>query len=144
MKLAASSASKRLLNRSMLLTGVAILTFSISGCGLIPLFDEKAQDKAACDKLSTVLTGQGANPSSNDQELLTWINTQNAFGTLADNIESDVLPLASMKFSSDIKELIKYLRKASSQSIFDRLASWTYGIDAMSQVSGHCILVSKD
>lgn len=121
-----------------------ITTISLSSCGMIPILDEKTQDKAACDKLSEVWTGQGADTNSDIASLLTWVNAQSALGTLADRTESEVLPLSSMKFSTDIKELIKYLRKADSTSVFDRLASWNYGFDTLTQVVGHCVLVSKD
>lgn len=111
---------------------------------MIPILDEKTQDKAACDKLSEVWTGQGANTSSDIASLLTWVNAQNGLSTLADRTESEVLPLSSMKFSTDIKELIEYLRKADSTSVFDRLASWNYGLDTLNLVIGHCVLVSKE
>jgi hypothetical protein len=133
-----------LTRKVLLLTLTVITSISLSSCGMIPILDEKTQDKAACDKLSEVWAGQGANTSSDVASLLSWVNSQNALSTLADRTESEVLPLSSMKFSTDIKELIKFLRKADSTSVFDRLASWNYGLDTLSLVIGHCVLVSKE
>ena len=134
----------KLSRKVLLVTLTGITSISLSSCGMIPILDEKTQDKAACDKLSEVWTGQGANTSSDISSLLTWVNAQNALSTLADRTESEVLPLSSMKFSTDIKELIDYLRKADSTSVFDRLASWNYGLDTLNLVIGHCVLVSKE
>jgi len=66
------------------------------------------------------------------------------FTSFADRIESDVKPLASMDFAPTIDKLVKYLRKTSSSSIFDQLGSYTYGLDTFGEVTGHCVLVSRE
>lgn len=95
------------------LTG--LLTLSLSGCAF---FDNEARDKAACDRLSDLLTAQGESSSL----------PADAPKALVDAIEREVLPLASGEFGSSIKDLIDSYRGLKSRSIFDQFAG---GLDTL-------------
>ena len=92
----------------------ASLLVSLSGCAF---FDNEARDKAACDRLSDILTAQGGGSLPSD-----------APASLIDSIERDVLPLASGEFGRGIKDLIDSYRGLESQSIFDQFAG---GLDTL-------------
>lgn len=92
----------------------ASLLVSLSGCAF---FDNEARDKAACDRLSDILTAQGDGTLPTD-----------APASFIQSIERDVLPLASGEFGRSIKDLIDSYRGLESQSIFDQFAG---GLDTL-------------
>lgn len=123
---------------------VAALTFAcllFSGCSY---FSKTAQDKAACDKFSEIITNYAGSESANQADLLYQLGYSDSLNAFADRIDSEVKPLASMDFATTIDKLVKYLRKATSSSIFDIGASYTYGMSTLTEVSAHCVLVSKE
>ena len=123
---------------------IAALTLSLpflTGCSY---FSKTAQDKAACDKLSEIITSYTGSSSTTEADVLYQLRYSESFSAFADRIDSEVKPLASMDFASTIDKLVKYLRKANSSSIFDVGASYTYGVSTLTEVSAHCVLVSKE
>jgi hypothetical protein len=102
---------KKLLTISL----TSLLTLSLSSCAF---FDHEARDKAACDRLSDLLTAQGESSAL----------PADAPKALVDAIERDVLPLASGEFGTSIKDLIDSYRGLESRSIFDQFAG---GLDTL-------------
>jgi hypothetical protein len=118
-----------------------VIILASSGCSY---FSKTAQDKAACDKLSDIITNYSGSSNGSDADLLYALGYAESLTSFADRIDSEVRPLASMEFASAIDELVSYLRKAQSKSIFDVGASFSYGMSTLGEVTGHCILVSKE
>ena len=127
--------------RAMSMVSVLTSIVLLSGC---TYFSKTAQDKAACDKFSDVITSYAGSSAIGADALLYSLGAENSFSNFADQIDSEVKPLASMDFAPRIEKLVNYLRKASSDSVFDKLASYSYGIDSFAEVSGHCVLVSRE
>jgi hypothetical protein len=113
----------------------------VTGCSY---FSKTAQDKAACDKFSDIITSYTGSGSTSEADVLYQLGYSGSLTTFADRVDSEVKPLASMDFASTIDKLVKYLRKATSNSIFDVGASYTYGVSTLTEVSAHCVLVSKE
>jgi hypothetical protein len=108
----------------------SLLTISLSGCAF---FDNEARDKAACDRLSDLLTAQGESSAL----------PADAPKVLVDAIERDVLPLASGEFGVSIKDLIDSYRGLESRSIFDQFAG---GLDTLyysGLVLDRCVEISS-
>lgn len=108
----------------------ASLLVTLSGCAF---FDNEARDKAACDRLSDILTAQGGGTLPTD-----------APASLIDSIEREVLPLASGEFGRSIKNLTDSYRGLESRSIFDQLAG---GLDTFyfaGIVLDRCLQVSSN
>jgi hypothetical protein len=133
--------SKPSFRNSIFATGAIVLLLSTTSC---TYFSKTAQDKAACDKLSDLITTYSGSASSTSDALLYSLSAGQAFSSFGDQIESEVMPLASMDFAPSLDKLVKYLRKSNSASIFDQSASYLYGLDTIGEVTGHCILVSKE
>ena len=95
------------MKRSVFLTVVLVLTTSLSSCAF---FDNDARDKAACDRLSDLLTSQGSGSFPTD-----------APSSLIKALENEVLPIASGDLGGKIKDLIDVYKGLESQSIFDQL-----------------------
>jgi len=109
---------------------ISLLTLSLSGCAF---FDNEARDKAACDRLSDLLTAQGESSAL----------PADAPKALVDALERDVLPLASGEFGSSIKDLIDSYRGLESRSIFDQFAG---GLDTLyfsGLVLDRCVEISS-
>lgn len=107
----------------------AVLLVALSGCAF---FDNEARDKAACDRLSDILTAQGDGTLPTD-----------APASFIQSIERDVLPLASGEFGRSIKDLIDSYRGLESQSIFDQFAG---GLDTFyfaGIVLDRCVQISS-
>lgn len=107
----------------------ASLLVTLSGCAF---FDNEARDKAACDRLSDILTAQGDGTLPTD-----------APASFIQSIERDVLPLASGEFGRSVKDLIDSYRGLESQSIFDQFAG---GLDTLyfaGIVLDRCVQVSS-
>ena len=105
------------------------LLVALSGCAF---FDNEARDKAACDRLSDILTAQGDGTLPTD-----------APASFVESVERDVLPLASGELGRSIKDLIDSYRGLESQSIFDQLAG---GLDTLyfaGIVLDRCVQVSS-
>jgi hypothetical protein len=120
------------------------LAVILSSCTLL---DKTAQDKAACDKLSEMILNESGYQGSTENEYYSLIANLGLSGSLkqtGEKIEQEVLPLASMEFGQDIDKFVRYLKKSDSTSIFDLTASYTYGADLLTQIVGHCVLVSKE
>ncbi len=118
------------MNKVLALGVVGLAAISLSGCAF---FDNEARDKAACDRLSDLLTAQGES-----SEL-----PADAPKAFVDAIEREVLPLASGEFGSSIKDLIDSYRGLESRSIFDQFAG---GIDTLyfsGLVLDRCVEISS-
>lgn len=127
--------------RIICIAALALSLPFVTGCSY---FSKTAQDKAACDKFSDIITSYAGSGSASESDVLYQLGYSESFNTFADRIDSEVKPLASMDFASTIDKLVKYLRKATSSSIFDVGASYTYGVSTLTEVSAHCVLVSKE
>lgn len=102
------------MKRSLLLIfAVSSLTL-LTGCAF---FDNEARDKAACDRLSDLITAQGEGTLPTD-----------ASAGFVDALEREVLPIASGELGSSIKDLIDSYRGLESRSIFDQVAG---GLDTL-------------
>jgi len=132
---------KRNAIRTFCIAALATSLPFVAGCGY---FSKTAQDKAACDKFSDVITSYTGSGSTPEADLLNQLGYSESLNTFADRVDSEVKPLASMDFATTIDKLVKYLRKATSSSIFDVGASYTYGVSTLTEVSAHCVLVSKE
>jgi hypothetical protein len=95
-------------------TTALVLTMSLSSCAF---FDNEARDKAACDRLSDLLTSQGSGSLPTD-----------APPSLIKALESEVLPMASGDLGGKIRDLIDAYKGLESESIFDQLGG---GLDTL-------------
>ena len=102
------------LNRSIRLMTAATSVMLLTGCAF---FDNEARDKAACDRLSDLLTAQGEGSLPTD-----------ASAGFVDALEQQVLPVASGELGGSIKDLIDSYRGLESRSIFDQFAG---GLDTL-------------
>lgn len=102
------------LKRFLSLTAAVAVALSLTGCAF---FDNEARDKAACDRLSDVLTSQGSGSLPTDPT-----------SGLVDALERDILPIASGDLGGKIKDLIDSYRGLESRSIFDQFAG---GLDTL-------------
>ena len=132
---------KRTVTRKTCIAALTLACLLFSGCSY---FSETAQDKAACDKFSEIITNYTGSGNANEADLLYQLGYSDSLNAFADRIDSEVKPLASMDFATTIEKLVKYSRKATSSSIFDIGASYTYGVSTLTEVSAHCVLVSKE
>lgn len=123
---------------------ILILPSALTSCSFL---DKTAQDRAACDKLSELILNDSnylADSGVDYSSVLSGLGASGNLSAAGEKLEQEVLPLASMEFGSDIKKLVNYLKKTGSTSIFDVAASYSYGIDLLTQVVGHCVLVSRE
>jgi hypothetical protein len=109
---------------------VSLIVFSLSGCAV---FDNEARDKEACDRLSSILTGNGESSL-----------TENATGDLMTQIEEEVLPLASGQFGMEIRQLIDSYGNLEERSIFDQLAGTSDTMYFAGQVLDYCLSLSSN
>ncbi len=133
----------RLKRKSLAIIGVT-LVMALSSCTLL---DKNAQDKAACDKLSELILNESGYQGAADNDYYSLLASLGLSGSLkltGEKIEKEVLPLASMEFGQDIDKFVNYLKKSDSTSIFELAASYTYGADLLTQIVGHCVLVSRE
>lgn len=114
-----------------LLAGVSIIlgTFTISGCAV---FDNEARDKAACDRLSAILSASG------DNDLADGASTD-----LISAIETEVLPMASGRLGAEIRNFLDSYQNLESQSIFDQLAGSSDTLFYAGQVLDYCLALSS-
>lgn len=84
-----------------------VLTMSLSSCAF---FNNEARDKAACDRLSDLLTSQSSGILPTD-----------APSSFVSALENEILPMASGDLGGKIKDLIDSYKGLESQSIFDQL-----------------------
>ena len=119
-----------MLIRTKALTLAAALTVGLSGCAV---FDNEARDKAACDKLSDLLTSENTNSIP--------VDASKAFIT---SLEREVLPLASGRFGGQIKDLIDSYKGLESRSIFDQLGGGLDSLYYAGVILEHCVDISSD
>jgi hypothetical protein len=108
----------------------SLIAVSLSGCAV---FDNEARDKEACDRLSSLLTGNGEGSL-----------TENATADLMTQIEQEVLPLASGQFGMEIRQLIDSYGNLEEQSIFDQLAGTSDTFYYAGQILDYCVSLSSN
>ena len=116
-------------------------SFALSGCTLL---DKDAQDLAACNKISDILTAAGQDGFGSDQASGKTSNSSISsmdFDQMASALESEAIPLASMSFGETLTKWVHGLRKIHSQSIFNIAGGWLSGSTRFVEVSAHCIKV---
>lgn len=109
-------------------TGSLLLLSSLSGCAF---FDNEARDRAACDKLSDVITEQNAE------------NLTDVTSTFMSQVESEVLPMASGSLGGHIRDLLDSYDNTQAGSIFDRFAGGVDGIVYAEAILARCFEVSS-
>lgn len=113
----------------MLATGSLLLLSSLSGCAF---FDNEARDRAACDKLSDVITTQEVDNLATD-----------VTSSFMSQVESEVLPLASGALGGQIRDLLDSYENTQAGSIFDRFAGGVDGLVYSDAILARCFEVSS-
>ena len=118
------------------------LSMSLASCSFL---DRNGQDKAACDELSKLLTTESNSGFGSSNQ---WGNVASSdstgFASLADDVQAQVLPKASMQFASQIQSWIDSVHKTQSTSIFDISAGYTESISKFGQIAARCQEVSSN
>lgn len=129
--------STKLIFSLALFTSASLL---LAGC---TYFNKDAQDKAACDKISEILvaTGESANNNPDMWGKTTLGNAPEEVMSLADRIENEAMPLASMSFAETLKLWVKSVRKLDSKSIFDVAGGTLVATDRLSEVVNRCTII---
>ena len=117
------------MKKSIGVVTILLSTVFLSGCAI---FDNEARDKAACDKLSTILSASG------DSDLADGASTD-----LISAIENEVLPMASGKLGREIRSFLDSYENLESQSIFDQLAGSSDTLFYAGQVLDYCLALSS-
>lgn len=133
-----SSTARRWVSAAVSFLSVSLL---LSGCAY---FDKDAQDLAACNKISDILTAYGQDgfgASSGSGKSSNSSSESVDFDQLANALESEAVPLASMEFGQTLTKWVNGLRKIHSDSIFSVAGGWLSGTSRFVEVSAHCIKV---
>lgn len=109
-------------------TGSLLLLSTLSGCAF---FDNEARDRAACDKLSDVITEQNVD------------NLTDVTSTFMSQVESEVLPMASGALGGHIRDLLDSYENTQAGSIFDRFAGGVDGVVYAEVILARCFEVSS-
>jgi hypothetical protein len=112
----------------MLSAGGVVLLSSLSGCAF---FDNEARDRAACDRLSDVITEQNVD------------NLTEATPSFMSRVESEVLPLASGALGGHIRDLLDSYENTQDGSIFDQFAGGIDGLAYADAILARCFEVSS-
>lgn len=117
------------MNKSIGMATIVLSTVSLSGCAI---FDNEARDKAACDRLSAILSASG------ESDLAVGASTDLIFA-----IENEVLPMSSGRLGTDIRSFLDSYQNLESQSIFDQLAGSSDTLFYAGQVLDYCLALSS-
>lgn len=115
--------------KTLLVTGILLILSTLSGCAF---FDNEARDKAACDKLSEIITNQESDDILSE-----------ATSSFLLRVEQEVLPLASGSLGSDVRDLLDSYEGTQSGSIFDQFAGGVDSIYYADLVLARCFEVSS-
>lgn len=121
---------------------ILLIGLATSGCSQL---DPDWQDNQACNKISDILqaageTGFGTSSANGKSSSSTL--SQLDFDQMASALETEAIPLASMKFGETLTKWVHGLRKIHSGSMFSVASGWISGTTRFMQISGHCISVS--
>ena len=114
-------------------TAAGLVAFSLSTLSGCAFFDNEARDRAACDKLSQVITQQEVDNLATD-----------VTSDFMNSLESEVLPLASGALGTQIRDLLDSYESLSEESIFDRFAGGVDGLVYAEAILVRCVEVSSD
>lgn len=138
----ALSTSHKHVSRIALVAATALIaSLAVSGCAQL---DPDYQDRQACEKISEILQSAGETgfgTSSADAGKTSASADSVSFDEMANQLENDAIPLASMKFGETLTRWVHGLRKIHSGSMFVAVSGWISGTSRFVQVSTHCISV---
>ncbi len=132
--------SRRRLSLVNALASIAVLSTALTGCAQL---DPDWQDAQACNKISEILVAAGetgfGSTSSSSGKTSSDSQDQMDFEQMAYALETEAIPLASMKFGEKLTKWVRGLRKLRSGSMFSAASGWISGTTRFVQISTHCI-----